>query len=765
MTVQSQISSITYTGDGNTTTFAYPFRILVNTDLKIVFTLNNVTTVKVLNVDYTVTNVDNPTGGNVIFTTAPPLNTSVYIARINMLYLQLMSFLPNSMFDLASLEEQLDRFALQDQQLDLKFSGSLVFPNNKLPANRANKILCFDSNGNLAVTINTPNTNLGFDSNGIIVYKVDPFVNLPANRANKLLYFDSQLNAQVTINTPNTVLGFDTNGIINYQQNPLSTLPINRQNKLPYFDSTGNPQVTSNIPNTLLGFDTNGVISYLTPPTAPSGMFTQSGIGAVPWTFQNKDREQFSVKDFGAIGDGVTDDTVAIQNAINACPIGGELLFNGRFIITNELVINKQITIKGNSLQNPYNPVNNCYIKQTTQTKSIFKLIAIDTLNTGNFAIYGSIFKNITLMGVSETNGCVSAIYTDTTVNSGNYVINNCVFENLTILYCQIGINLIGISYHNKFNNVWFYKCSSISCNLAFGSSTILSVNAPNLFYGCKIEQSLIGVSLYEDSSGTIVVGKNSEFYGCYFSTCGNAIKIKTSNALLVNGCFFENNTNGINIAYPNNISNVDSFFNISIINNQFKGNGVSITIDKSSVNTNNIVGIFSGNIDNNYFNDASYAINLITQNANDKGLIANSLVFGRANTSIQGYIPNTLIHPKIFLNDNRNKTYKKYIAITASNQIIEGIPNNAYSFEFGFYLTTKPTSSTPFQFTFQTLNNATPVAIGPVVDLFSSSYTLGTYYPVFGQAFSANGFILSEVLSQGLNGAVFTVIIYYTTN
>lgn len=76
--------------------------------------------------------------------------------------------------------------------------------------------------------------------------------------------------------------------------------------------------------------------------------YTSSGTGAVQTTVQAKLRQYVSVKDFGATGNGTTNDAVAIQAAINSLTSGGTVFFPaGTYLVTSQIVVADKVSLQG----------------------------------------------------------------------------------------------------------------------------------------------------------------------------------------------------------------------------------------------------------------------------------------------------------------------------------------------------------------------------------------------------------------------------------
>lgn len=84
--------------------------------------------------------------------------------------------------------------------------------------------------------------------------------------------------------------------------------------------------------------------------SAGSGSFVQAGAGSVIRTMQDKARDIVSVKDFGAVGDGVTDDSAAVGLAQAASDSilfpAGAYLFSANVTLTADMIVPSGATLK-----------------------------------------------------------------------------------------------------------------------------------------------------------------------------------------------------------------------------------------------------------------------------------------------------------------------------------------------------------------------------------------------------------------------------------
>ena len=300
-------------------------------------------------------------------------------------------------------------------------------------------------------------------------------------------------------------------------------------------------------------------------------LFTQIGTGAVSRTYSSKVGESFSVKDFGAIGNGITDDTSAIQATINAVNVagGGEVFFpRGTYKITSALVMDTGIYTQGISLRGVGR---NSIISQTgagqdaikfsttqfLQNSSLRDLQIITSATAGHCVniVYGCtccVFDNIEMAVGNTSKACVYGDYTtfgggiyDTQFRGGSWycasaateagfrviakgtIFNENVFENLRC-YNATGTQFFKITtattaniwlINNTWKNINFETCKG--GGFAFDS-----------FKNCKIENvsfwdaggaytghliSMLSGVGYESSANTLInVGRNGDsLSGC----------------------------------------------------------------------------------------------------------------------------------------------------------------------------------------------------------------------------------------------------------
>jgi polygalacturonase len=225
--------------------------------------------------------------------------------------------------------------------------------------------------------------------------------------------------------------------------------------------------------------------------------FQQAGSAAVPRTVQGKLRDMVSIKDFGAVGNGVADDTTAIQAALNACGAratnyygetnGLSIYFPwGTYKITAPLVIPSNAGISfvgdGGTKSKIWQSVNgqDAFQLSGNNYRGRFKGVHI----TGNQGQVGGSAKAINISGSGNQ------IYVeDCWLTLFGYLIygaptSDSNFTNNVLEYSQTPISLTGVGsgfFHITGNQ--FYNCGPVSLGASEQRPSFEFANTNNLLF------------------------------------------------------------------------------------------------------------------------------------------------------------------------------------------------------------------------------------------------------------------------------------------
>lgn len=236
--------------------------------------------------------------------------------------------------------------------------------------------------------------------------------------------------------------------------------------------------------------------------TATAISYNQGGTGAVPRFLAGKLQESFSVKDFGAVGNGTTDDTTAVQAALNHLKAnGGTLTFvPGKYKVTAGLTLietttnssNQTWVIEGNGATLDFSA-------SGLTTGSLLKCGATDisTVHEAGFLV----IRNLRIIGPEPSNVTVVGGITNPTP-AGNTVGLHLAYaldvqlENIYIRRCYKGVYATWCWPINAYN----VNCASNYVGIHLGSTCTLGT-----WIGCTLQNAAYGLVLQPDADDDII--------------------------------------------------------------------------------------------------------------------------------------------------------------------------------------------------------------------------------------------------------------------
>ena len=511
---------VQFTGNTGTGPFAFTFNILQASD--IVVYKNNV--LQTLTTDYTVTINANGTGS--ITMVSALVATDVLIIVGGRELSRTTDFVTSGDLLAASLNEQLDSNVIMSQQLDERISRAVRSqPGDELmdlylplKADRADKVLSFDTEGNVQA------------------------------QAASDLFSGSILGANYVNNTATGDGATVAFGV--------TVAPGSKNNIQIYIDGVYQNKATFSISGTTVTFSEapplNAAIEFIigSAVTSISGdadsiTYTQGATGSQQRTVENKLQEFVSVKDFGAVGDGVADDTAAIQAAIDYAETNnGKVIFpQANYKITSAITVTAPISIDG-SMANIYQASANTNVFLFDEGTAgagnyqngfdVRNLLVRTAAGTGHAFVFRNInestFENLLVAGCGDTafyiQGCLLSKWTHCYVGDG--LTASPGFFTSGASGNSYGFRVEGYNGLGANTNV-FDRCSSTNSTtyafyIAGTGNTLINCDAEGI--------SSPAVAMYIDGLSTNIIGGNLEGTGGSISVQETNCTIKGANVL-----------------------------------------------------------------------------------------------------------------------------------------------------------------------------------------------------------------------------------------
>lgn len=247
--------------------------------------------------------------------------------------------------------------------------------------------------------------------------------------------------------------------------------------------------------------------------------FLQSGTGAVATTVQSKLRQTVNVKDFGAVGNGITNDTAAFSSAIAT----GKNVF----VPAGTYAVNLTITSRGTHIIGEGPTITTLVPSVTTSP-----VIKIDGDAAGTFVQFCQI-EELSISGVSRLGHGIH-IYNTSDVRGCDYI----RLINLYVSNCNYGLYCQGRSIWNYFENCLFdFNIDGIhvETDQAINSWTLVNCTTNrNNRHGCYLYKTDVSIS------GMIGFG----FYNFNSEYNGQDVAQAVSYGVYLNGaqgvCFYD---------------------------------------------------------------------------------------------------------------------------------------------------------------------------------------------------------------------------------